>query len=333
MMGTQRNHHHSSITCVLLLLLLVIGLFLSCDAFSYPASSRRARLSSSSATQRIASFNLQSTATNFTESTSTSIGNNIWLKEGDNDELLPLIAMPDSTSDKSVMVASLFGAIALVCCIKISNLFTLSTIFQSFVADPVGTISSIGGGTSSSLSSMVYFSLFYVIAELIAIPATPLTLSAGYLFGVTNGTILVLLSGVISAIVGFSIGRIFLREKVEGVLDDKPIFRKLDKVTSSDGGLKMLILARLTPIFPFCLLNYFYGVSSISFLTFVLGTTVGFVPTTLLYTYTGLVGKEVVLGSGSGPWYMSVCAVIALMGGLKLVTDVVTNLIEAVEEE
>ena len=332
MMGTQRNHHRSSITCVLLLLLLVVGLFLSCDAFSYPASSRRARLSSSSATQRIASFNLQSTATNFTESTST--GNNIWLKEGDNDELLPLIAMPDSTSDKSVMVASLFGAIALVCCIKISNLFTLSTIFQSFVADPVGTISSIGGGTgTSSLSSMVYFSLFYVIAELIAIPATPLTLSAGYLFGVTNGTILVLLSGVISAVVGFSIGRLFLREKVEGVLDDKPIFRKLDKITSSDGGLKMLILARLCPIFPFCLLNYFYGVSSMTFLTFVLGTTVGFVPTTLLYTYTGLVGKEVVLGSGSGQWYMSVCAVIALMGGLKLVTDVVTNLIEAVEEE
>ena len=333
MMGTLRNRHRSSITCVLLLLLLlVVGLFQSCDAFSYPASSRRARLSSSSATQRIASFNLQSTATNFTESTST--GNNIWLKEEDNDELLPLIAMPDSTGDKCVMVASLFGAIALVCCIKISNLFTLSSIFQSFVADPVGTISSIGGGTgTSSLSSMVYFSLFYVIAELIAIPATPLTLSAGYLFGVTNGTILVLLSGVISSIVGFSIGRLFLREKVEGVLDDKPIFRKLDKITSSDGGLKMLILARLTPIFPFCLLNYFYGVSSISFLTFVLGTTVGFVPTTLLYTYTGLVGKEVVLGSGSGPWYMSVCAVIALMGGLKLVTDVVTNLIEAVEEE
>ena len=39
------------------------------------------------------------------------------------------------------------------------------------------------------------------------------------------------------------------------------------------------------------------------------------------------------LGSGGQPWYMSVCAVIALMGGLKLVTDVVTNLIEAVEEE
>ena len=153
MMGTLRNRHRSSITCVLLLLLLlVVGLFQSCDAFSYPASSRRARLSSSSATQRIASFNLQSTATNFTESTST--GNNIWLKEEDNDELLPLIAMPDSTGDKSVMVASLFGAIALVCCIKISNLFTLSSIFQSFVADPVGTISSIGGGTSSSLSSM-----------------------------------------------------------------------------------------------------------------------------------------------------------------------------------
>jgi len=115
------------------------------------------------------------------------------------------------------------------------------------------------------------------------------------------------------------------------VLDDKPTFRNLDKAVGSN-GLKMLVLARLTPIFPFCLLNYLYGASSISFSTFVVGTLLGFIPTTVVYTYTGLLGKEIAFGGGS-PWYIYVGLACFLIGVLKIVTDVATNLIDAVGEE
>lgn len=207
----------------------------------------------------------------------------------------------------------------------------LPSLIQSFQADPTGAIQSIFAGTDGP-TSIVYFGVLYVIAELIAIPSTPLTLSAGYLFGVTNGTLVVSLAGIVSSIIGFFIGRLYLRQRVEGVLDDKPIFRKLDNAIGTE-GLKMLVLARLTPIFPFCLLNYFYGASSIPFPTFVLGTLLGFIPTTIIYTYTGLVGKELLFGGGGGqPWYIYVGSVTVLLAFLKLVTDVATNLIEAVRE-
>lgn len=181
----------------------------------------------------------------------------IWLKDD------TLLEVPESTNHPAVAVASLLGAVALACGIKVSGLFSLSTMVQSFSADPIATTTSLFAGASTPSLSMIYFGLFYVVAELIAIPATPLTLSAGCLFGVTNGTLIVLAAGLVSSIIGFILGRVFLRDKVEGVLDDKPTFSKVDRAVGSN-GLQMLVLARLTPIFPFCLLNYFYGASSIS---------------------------------------------------------------------
>ena len=169
----------------------------------------------------------------------------IWLKDD------TLLEVPESTNHPAVMVASLLGAVELVCGIKVSGLFSLQpTMIQSFATDPIATTTSLFAGASNPSLSMIYFGLFYVVAELIAIPATPLTLSAGCLFGVTNGTLIVLAAGLVSSIIGFILGRVFLRDKVEGVLDDKPTFSKLDKAIGGN-GLKMLVLARLTPIFPY----------------------------------------------------------------------------------
>ena len=204
------------------------------------------------------------------------------------------------------------------------------TIVMSFLSDPSGMIQSMLAGLSPT-AAMIYFGMFYVVAELIAIPATPLTLTAGYLFGVANGTAIVLVAGIISAIVGFGIGRVLLRERVEGVLEDKPTFRKLDSAIGTE-GLKLLVLARLAPIFPFSLLNYFYGASSISFPTFVSGTLLGFIPTTLIYVYTGLAGKELMRGGGSQPWFVYAGSVLILLAFLKLATDAASDIIQAVDE-
>ena len=223
-----------------------------------------------------------------------------------------------------------FGALAAVLFAKYSGVSATSlAIMKSFQSNPTGTVKTVF--TGSDPSTIVYFGFFYVIAELIAIPATPLTLSAGCLFGLAKGIAVVLVAGVISAIVGFFVGRTYLRDRVEGVLDDKPAFRKLDSAIGAE-GLKLLVLVRLTPIFPFSLLNYFYGASSISFPTFVVGTILGFIPSAIAYVYAGLVGKELILGGASQPWYIYVGVVTVLAGFLKLVTDVATSLIDAVDE-
>jgi uncharacterized membrane protein YdjX (TVP38/TMEM64 family) len=177
----------------------------------------------------------------------------------------------------------------------------------------------------------VYFGILYLIAELLAVPATPLTLSAGYLFGVQTGTAVVLLAATIAASVAFVVGKTFLRSWVEDLLKEHPKFAKLDQAIGQE-GFKLLLLVRLSPIFPFALSNYLYGASSINFVSYFWGTLLGFAPGTLAYVYTGMVGQALTLGESSQPWYVYAGGLGVLVVVLKLVTDVATEIVEAIDE-
>lgn len=79
------------------------------------------------------------------------------------------------------------------------------------------------------------------------------------------------------------------REPVEGLLDENPKFRALDTAIAKE-GFKVILLLRLSPIFPFALSNYLYGVTSVGFSEYMMGTLIGFFPGTLAYVYGGTVG-------------------------------------------
>ena len=129
-----------------------------------------------------------------------------------------------------------------------------------------------------------------VLAEILAIPAVPiLTASSGYLFGTLPGTAVCLLSAAAAASISFAIGRTLLRGHVERVLDDNPRFRSMDNAIER-GGFKLMLLVRLSPLFPFALSNYLYGASSVRFAPYLMGTLLGFLPGTFAYVYAGRVG-------------------------------------------
>lgn len=204
---------------------------------------------------------------------------------------------------------------------------------QGLLTDPKGTLQGlIEGIRELGPEGVVYFGLLYFLAECLAVPATPLTLSAGYLFGITEGVLVVLLAGVAASMVGFVIGKNFLRSWVEGVLEENPKLRKLDKAIGEQ-GFKLLCLVRLSPIFPFALSNYVYGASSINFSSFLWGTLIGFTPGTIGYVYTGMVGNEIMFGNGSQPWYVYGGGLVVLLGLLKLVTDVASGIVEAIDDD
>ena len=168
----------------------------------------------------------------------------------------------------------------------------LQTVGQNFFRDPQATLNDIVEGIKSlGPSGVVYFGFFYVLCEILAVPATPLALSAGYLFGTTQGVLVVLASATIAAIVGFVVGRTLLRQWVESLLADNPKMQKLDRAVGKS-GFKILVLLRLSPIFPFSLSNYVYGASSISFPAYFWGTFLGFTPGTIGYVYSGMVAKS-----------------------------------------
>lgn len=184
---------------------------------------------------------------------------------------------------------------------------------------------------------IVYFGIAYCIAEILAIPAIPLTASAGYLFGPVQGTAIVLLSASIAAAISFTIGRTLLRDYVENILKDYPKFAKLDRAIGRE-GFKLMLLLRLSPIFPFALSNYLYGASSINFTAFFGGTLLGFTPGTIAYVYTGYVGKALTMtveegGSDVYPWYVYIGGLSLFAGLLKIVADTATRVVEEIEAE
>ena len=182
-------------------------------------------------------------------------------------------------------------------------------------------------------AGLAYFGVAYTIAEILAIPAIPLTASAGYLFGPVEGTMVVLFSASIAAAVSFLIGRTLLRDYVESVLEEYPKFAKIDRAIGKE-GFKLMLLLRLSPIFPFALSNYLYGASSINFSSFFWGTLFGFAPGTLAYVYTGYVGKALTVGSGDGtyPWFVYAGGLAVFAGILKVVADTATKIVEEMED-
>jgi len=205
---------------------------------------------------------------------------------------------------------------------------------QNFFDDPAAALQAV----SESVKSMgplgaLYFGAIYTVAEVLAIPAIPLTASAGYLFGVTEGTAIVLLSASIAASIGFLLGRTFLRSYVEKILDDKPEFKRIDRAIGKE-GFKVILLLRLSPLFPFSLSNYLYGVTSVKFWPYFFGTMLGFAPGTLAYVYTGEIGKALTLESGTAePWYIYAGGLVLFSGVLKIVADVATGIIESLDED
>jgi uncharacterized membrane protein YdjX (TVP38/TMEM64 family) len=215
------------------------------------------------------------------------------------------------------------------------NLASISAWVQQLVSNPQETLQSVVNSVNDMGNmGLVYFGLIYLVAEILAVPATPLTLSAGCLFGVARGAAVVLLSASIAASVAFWIGKTVLRSWVEEKLQENPKFAKLDQAIGEQ-GFQLLLLVRLSPIFPFAISNYLYGASSISFWPYFFGTLLGFAPGTLAYVYTGMVGKALTLGGGDGatqPWYVYAGGLAVLAGLLSLVSQVASNIIESLED-
>eukprot|EP00980_Cylindrotheca_fusiformis_P001451 scaffold345_cov134-Cylindrotheca_fusiformis.AAC.62 len=205
---------------------------------------------------------------------------------------------------------------------------------QEVVQNPSAALDQVVQSVESMGSlGVVYFGVAYTLAEILAIPAIPLTASAGYLFGPVEGTTVVLISASVAAAVSFIIGRTLLRDWVENILEDYPKFAKIDRAIGKE-GFRLMLLLRLSPVFPFALSNYLYGASSIDFSSFFFGTLFGFAPGTLAYVYTGYVGKTLSGGAESSyPWFVYAGGLVVLAGLLNVAADTASQVVDSLEED
>jgi uncharacterized membrane protein YdjX (TVP38/TMEM64 family) len=141
---------------------------------------------------------------------------------------------------------------------------------------------------------LVILAASYTPASLILFPGSLLTLGAGAAFGIPEATVAISLGSTLAAAVVFLVGRTIARPYVERRLADKPWFKPLDEAVARQ-GFKIVLLTRLSPVFPFTLLNYAYSLTRVSFRDYILASWLGMFPGTLMYIYLGSAAKSLVV--------------------------------------
>ena len=146
----------------------------------------------------------------------------------------------------------------------------------------------------------VVFVGLYVLACVFFIPGSVLTLGAGAVYGVVQGSLLVSVASTLGATAAFLVGRYLARDWVARKIEGNEKFRAIDEGVAREGW-KIVGLTRLSPVFPFNLLNYAYGLTRVTLRDYLLASWIGMMPGTLLYVYLGsLAGSLATLGSGGG---------------------------------
>ena len=193
---------------------------------------------------------------------------------------------------------------------------------------PIGTVIQalqdwIGG---LGVWGSVVFGLLYVVAVVLLVPASALTLAAGALFGLVAGTVIVSLASTTGAALALLISRYLARDRIAKKVEQYPRFDAIDKALS-EGGWKIVALLRLSPAIPFNLQNYLYGLTGIGFWTCVLTSWVAMLPGTFMYVYLGYVGRagleaSAVGGQARSPaeWAMMIVGLLATIAVTVYVT-------------
>jgi len=192
---------------------------------------------------------------------------------------------------------------------------------QGWLVDALAWIDRLG------LIAPIAFIVLYVIITVAFVPASVVTLGAGVVFGVVKGSLFVFIGAMLGATAAFLVGRYVARDWVSRKVASNQKFQAIDEAIAH-AGRKIIFLIRLSPAFPFNLLNYALGLTKVSLKDYVLGTT-GIIPGTIMYVYLGsLAGNLATLGAGETPsnptitWTIRILAFVATVAVTVYVTRI-----------
>ncbi len=159
----------------------------------------------------------------------------------------------------------------------------------------------------------------YVVACVLFLPGSILTLGAGFMFGVVTGTIAVSFGSVLGASAAFWIGRTVARDWIGAKVSGNAKFAAIDDAVGRQ-GFKMVLLTRLTPVFPFNMLNYAFGLTKVRFVHYFFASWIGMLPGTIMYVYIGHAARSVAEGTlrdaTCGPAEQTMAQQVFLWAGL-----------------
>ena len=143
----------------------------------------------------------------------------------------------------------------------------------------------------SSSFGILFFALIYVFWVSCLLPGSWLSMLSGFLYGTWVGSLIVFVGAFLGAHLTFYLGRTFLRKWAQKQVLNFPKVQIMEKAVQRE-GLKVILLTRLSPLFPFGLLNFTYGLSEVKVRDFTIGM-IGILPGTILYCSLGSLALKV----------------------------------------
>lgn len=179
--------------------------------------------------------------------------------------------------------------------VVLGGLITLGIVFDvaTYLRQAMVWIDGLG------FTGVFLFIGLYALCTVLLIPGTVPTLAAGAIFGLGQGLVYVSLGSTIGAFFAFLIGRYFARDSVQKAVSTNPTFAAIDSAIGNEGW-KIVGLMRLSPLVPFSLSNYFYGITAVKTLPYVLVSWIAMLPGTVMYVYIGTVVGLAASGSAVG---------------------------------
>jgi uncharacterized membrane protein YdjX (TVP38/TMEM64 family) len=161
--------------------------------------------------------------------------------------------------------------------------------------------------------AMVVFALLYVVDALVLGPAWLFALVAGLAFGLVKGGLLVWASATVAAAAAFLIARYFARHRTEEFVKKDEKYEAVDRAIKRHGW-KVVLLLRVSPVLPYTISNYVYGLTAVDFVHYMIATAVGILPMVAVYVSIGAAGREAALAAAGGGERSTVELVVLAVG-------------------
>jgi len=178
-------------------------------------------------------------------------------------------------------------------------------------------------GDINKIYGSLTLTFIYAITMIFCFPGTPFNLAAGYMFGIWVGAIVTVVGCDLGATFAFLIGRTLGREWAQEQVAKNKKFSLVNLAVEHNAWL-IIFLVRLSPVLPFGLCNYLFGVTKVNFSSYWTATTAGLIPCTLAYTYLGSLMRDLTdlysEDGGNSNTTIIVLAIVFTVVGITVIT-------------
>lgn len=135
------------------------------------------------------------------------------------------------------------------------------------------------------------FVLLMAAAVVLLLPGIFFTAGAGFVFGVVEGSIYVVLGTTLGAAIAFLIARYLFGKRAARFIVEHSRLHAVNREMAQHDW-QVVLLTRLIPFFPSKISNYFFGLTTFSFHGYVFGSLIGFIPFSVHNVYLGSIAAD-----------------------------------------